>query len=280
MKASYNRTVQYVHLVSNTVASNPLDIWTPSTNNIEPQIGDQIAVGYFRNFNSDKWEFSAEGYYRNLDNQIDYINGAELLNNEYLEGDLLSGKGRAYGLELYLQRKTGKLTGWVSYTLSRSELKVDGINNHEWYPAIYDQTHNFKLAVFYEINKRWSVSSNFVYTTGTPTTTPSSKYYAQGIAIPYNANETRNNYRLTDYNRLDIAFRLEGKQFKKSGNERKNTDYWVFSLYNVYSRRNAFTVDFKQTNQRFTPGQIIETEAIRTSIIGSIVPSVSYNFKF
>ncbi|HTJ51874.1 MAG TPA: TonB-dependent receptor [Cyclobacteriaceae bacterium] len=280
IKASYNRTVQYVHLVSNTVASNPLDLWTPSSNNIRPQVGDQYALGYFRNLSNNKWEASVEGYYRALDNQVDYINGAELLQNKYLEGDLLSGKGRAYGLEFYLQRKTGRLNGWLSYTLSRTELKIDGINRGEWYPALYDQTHNFKLAAFYEINKRWSVSSNFVFTTGTPTTTPTSKYYVQGIAVPHNANESKNNYRLTNYNRLDLAFRLEGKEIKRNGKPKKRRDYWVFSVYNLYARRNAFVVDFKQTDKRFSTGQVIETEAVRSSILGSIVPAISYNYKF
>jgi hypothetical protein len=280
LKVSYNRTAQYVHLISNTISSNPLDIWAPSSNNIKPQTGDQFAVGYFRNFSQRAWEVSVEAYYRALNNQVDYINGAELLQNKYLEGDLLSGKGRAYGLEFYLQRKTGRLNGWASYTLSRTELKIDGINRGNWYPAAYDQTHNFKLAGFYEINKRWSVSSNFVFTTGTPTTTPTSKYYVQGIAVPHNANDSKNNYRLTNYHRLDVAFRLEGKTVKRNGKPKKKTDYWVFSIYNVYARRNAFVIDFKQVDRRFSTGQVIETEALRTSILGTMVPSVSYNFKF
>jgi len=280
LKASYNRTAQYVHLISNTISSNPLDIWAPSSNNIKPQTGDQFAVGYFRNFSQRAWEVSVEAYYRALNNQVDYINGAELLQNKYLEGDLLSGKGRAYGLEFYLQRKTGKLNGWASYTLSRTELKIDGINRDNWYPAAYDQTHNFKLAGFYEINKRWSVSSNFVFTTGTPTTTPTSKYYVQGIAVPHNANDSRNNYRLTNYHRLDVAFRLEGKTVKRNGKPKKKQDYWVFSIYNVYARRNAFVIDFKQVDRRFSTGQVIETETLRTSILGTMAPSVSYNFKF
>jgi hypothetical protein len=280
IKASYNRTAQYVHLISNTVASNPLDIWTPSTNNIEPQIGDQYALGYFGSMKKNTWEFSVEAYYRDLANQIDYINGADLLINNYIEGDLLSGDGRAYGVEFFVQKKTGRLNGWLSYTLSRSELKIDGINNGDWYAAVYDQTNNLKVALFYQLSQRWSVSSNFVYTTGTPTTAPTSKYYAQGIAIPYNPDNSRNNYRLEDYHRLDVAFRLDGKLINKNGKQRKNTDYWIFSLYNVYARRNAFSVDFRQRDDRFSQGDIVRTEAIRTSILGSIVPSVSYNFKF
>jgi hypothetical protein len=279
IKASYNRTAQYIHLVSNTVASNPLDIWTPSTNNIKPQIGDQFALGYFRNFNENKWEFSVEGYYRATENQLDYINGADLLINKYIEGELLSGIGRAYGVEFYLQRKVGKLNGWVSYTLSRSEFKIEGINNHNWYPALFDRPHNLKMALFYDLNKRWSMSANFTYMTGTPTTAPTSKYYSQGVAIPLNVENSRNNFRLNDTHRLDIAFTMQGREFKKNGEKRKNRDNWVFSIYNVYASRNAFVVDFKQSDGRFT-NQIIKTESLQTSIIGSMIPSVSYNYKF
>jgi CarboxypepD_reg-like domain/TonB-dependent Receptor Plug Domain len=282
VKASYNRTVQYVHLISNQVASNPLDIWYPSTNNIKPQVGDQFALGYFRNIADETWEASVEGYYRKTKNQVDYINGADLLLNKYLEADLLSGDGRAYGLEFYIQRKTGRLNGWLSYTLSRTELKIEGINNFNWYPSLFDRTHNVTLATFYEINKRWSVSSNFTYSTGVPTTSPTEKSYSYGLGmvVPYISDNARNNYRLEDYHRLDIAFRLEGKLLRKNGESRKNKDYWVFSLYNVYSRGNAFTVDFVQNSQRVVAGDVVQTEAVRSSLLGSVIPSVSYNFKF
>ena len=213
-------------------------------------------------------------------NQIDYIDGADLLINKYIEGDLLSGNGRAYGMEFYLQRKTGRFTGWVSYTLGRTELKVEGINKGAWYPTRYDQRHNFKLAAFYDINKRWSVSSDFVLTTGTPTTFPTSRYVSQGILIPYNANDSRNNVRIPSYNRLDISVRLEGKTMKKNGKQRKNTDYWVFSLYNVYARKNPFSIYFKQVDKRYVNGDPLQSQAVQLSIIGSIIPSVSYNFKF
>lgn len=279
VKASYNRMVQYLHLISNTTASNPLDVWTPSSNNIKPEIGDQFTLGYFRNIGK-TWEASVEGYFRLTDNQIDYIDGADLLINRYLEGDLLSGQGRAYGLEFYLQKKTGKLNGWISYTLGRTELQVDGINKGEWYATRYDQTHNLKMIAFYDLSKRWSVSGSFTFATGTPTTFPTSRYTIQGILIPHNSNESRNNVRLPSYNRLDLSFRLEGKQFNNKGKERKNRDYWVFSVYNLYARKNPFSTYFTQSDERVAAGQPLQSEAIQLSIVGSVVPAISYNFKF
>ncbi len=280
IKGSYNRMAQYLHLISNTTASNPLDVWNPSSNNIKPELADQFTLGYFRDLGKEHtYELSVEGYLRYTQNQIDYIDGANLLINRYLEGDLLSGLGRAYGIETYFQKKSGRLTGWISYTLGRTELKVDGINRGDWYETRYNQTHNIKIAGFYDINKRWSMSGNFVYTSGTPTTFPTSRYIEQGILIPYNANDSRNNVHLPAYHRLDISFRLEGKKMK-DGKERKNTDYWVFSFYNVYSRRNPFSIYFSQNDQRLPQGQPLQSQATQLSIIGSIVPSVSYNFKF
>ncbi len=279
IKASYNRMVQYLHLISNTTASNPLDVWTPTSNNIKPEIGDQVTVGYFHTINK-MWEFSVESYSRLTQNQVDYIDGADLLINEFIEGDLLSGKGRAYGIELYLHKKTGKFNGWISYTLGRTELKVNGINNGAWYAARYDQTHNLKITGFYDLSKRWSVSGNFALMSGTPTTFPTSVIVVQGIPIPYNADGSRNNVRLPMYHRLDLSARFEGKEFKRDGRKRKNTDYWVFSIYNVYARKNPFSIYFSQADERYVPGQKINTKATQLSIIGSLVPSVSYNFKF
>lgn len=288
IKASYNRMAQYIHLVSNTTASNPLDIWTPSTNNIKPQIGQQWAAGYFRNFRDNDYEFSVEAYYRKTENQIDYIDGAELFINELIEGDVLAGDGRAYGLELYLKKNEGRLTGWVSYTLGRTELKIDGINfrddlenrNGQWYPARYDQLHNLKIAGFYELSKRWTVSGNFTYLSGTPTTFPTHRYNVEYLTIPENANNSRNNLRIPDYHRLDLSFTLLGREVSKKGKVRKNRDSWVFTIYNIYNRENPFSIYFWQGGDRIGVGDPAPTRATQVSILGSIVPSVTYNFKF
>jgi hypothetical protein len=280
-KASYTRMVQYLHLISNTTASNPLDVWTPTSNNIKPELADQWVLGYFRDFGKDRmFEFSVEAYYRKTQNQIDYIDGADLLINQYIEGDLLTGVGRAYGIEFYLQKKVGKFNGWVAYTLARTELKVDGINRNEWYAARFDQTHNLKVTGFYDINTRWSVSTNFTLVSGTPSTFPTSRYMVQGMLIPYNALNSRNNVRLPAYHRLDLSFRLEGKTVKRNGNARKNSDYWVFGVYNLYARKNPFSIYFTQGTERVAQGAPINSEARQLSIIGTVIPSISYNFKF
>lgn len=280
LKGSYNRMVQYLHLISNTTASNPLDVWAPSTRNIKPELADQFTLGWFTDLNENKtWEFSIEGYYRRTSNQVDYIDGADLLINEYLEGDLLSGSGRAYGSEFYIQKKGGKLTGWLSYTLGRTELKVNGINNFNWYPTRFDQTHNLKISTFYELSGRWSFSSSFVYTSGTPVTFPTSRLIVQNILIPYNITDARNNVRLPAYHRLDISFRLDGKAVRK-GKERRNQDYWVFSIYNLYGRKNPFSVYFSQKDERTPLGLVPDSQATQLAIVGTLVPSISYNFKF
>ncbi len=269
VKASYNRMAQYIHLISNTTASTPVDIWTPSTNNLKPQIADQWAVGYFQNLNQNTYEFSAELYYKQYAQLLDYIDGADLLLNEFLDGDLLEGKGRSYGVELMLKKSKGRFSGWASYTIARTERLVEGINNNEWYPSRYDQTHNLSLTGFYELADRWSLSSNFVLISGTPATFPTTRFEQQGYIIPYNLNETRNNVRIPVYHRLDISATLQGKK----NLERRWQSEWVFSIYNIYSRRNPFSIYFKQ-------GENTTTEAIRLSVIGNFIPSVSYNFKF
>ena len=281
IKATYNRLTQYIHLISNTTASNPLDIWTPSTNNILPEIGDQVAVGYFRNFGkSNDIETSVEVYYRRAQNQIDYIDGADILINEFLEGDLLTGRGRAYGIELYAKKNSGIVNGYISYTLARTELQVDGINNGDWYPTRFDQTHNLKVSLFYEPNSRWDFAANFSYITGTPTTFPSTRFTIQDYVIPFIAGNGRNNVRIPNFHRLDLAATLHGKKEKRNGKIRKNEDYWVFSIYNVYNRRNPFSIYFAQAQEIPEDAVAIPTQATRVAIIGSIIPSVSYNFKF
>ena len=277
LKLSYQRTMQYIHLLSNTTASIPLDIWTPSTNNIQPQQADQIAIGYFRNLSDNAYELSLETYYKDFDNLIDYIDGADLILNELVEGQILSGVGRAYGTEVQLKKNKGRFSGWISYTLARSERLVEGINNDEWYPTRFDQTHNFNVTGFYELSDRVTLSGSFVYNTGTPTTLPNSGYYQLGYYVPYNAGNARNNFRIPDYHRLDLSLTLDPKKEKA---DRRWQGQWIFGVYNLYARRNPFTIYADQVGGRTLPGQAITTEAIKLSVVGSIIPSVSYNFTF
>jgi hypothetical protein len=277
LKASYQRTAQYIHLLSNTAASIPLDIWTPSTNNIDPQLADQVALGYFRNFKDNTYEFSLEGYYKNFDNLIDYVDGADLVLNEFVEGQVLVGEGRAYGAEFQLKKVKGRFNGWVSYTLSRTERLVQGINNNEWYPSRFDQTHNLNLTGFYDLSERAELSATFVYNTGTPLTLATSGYYQLGYFVPNNDGDGRNNFRIPDYHRLDVSLTLKPNP-KKADKRWRGT--WVFGVYNLYARRNPFTVFGDQVEGRPAFGQAVDTQAIRLSVVGSIIPSISYNFKF
>jgi hypothetical protein len=273
IKASYNRMAQYVHLISNTTAASPLDVWSPTTKNIKPELADQVALGYFRNFKENMYETSVEVFYKDMQNQIDYIPGAETLLNQEMEADLIYGDGRAYGVELYVKKNTGRLTGWVSYTLSRSERLFEGLNSNKWYPAKYDRRHIGSVVGIYDLNKRWSFSSTFSYTTGVATTFPNARYEIDGgaITVPHNTDESRNNFRVPPYHRLDLAATLQGKK----NDQRRWKGEWVFSIYNVYARRNPFTIYFRQNETVPT-----KTEAVRLSIFGSILPSITYNFKF
>ena len=271
VKLGYNRMSQYLHIVSNTAASTPLDIYTPVTNNIKPLIADQITLGYFRNFKENMFETSVEVYYKSLQNQLDYVDNANLLLNKYLESDLIQGKGRAYGLEVYLKKAKGKLNGWVSYTLSKTERQVRGISNDEWFLSKYDRTHNVNTVLIYDLNKRFSFSANFVFQTGTPATFPTAKVEVQGYVIPYNTDNKRNNYRNTPYHRADVGITYNFKR-----NERKRwKSTLVLSVYNVYNRRNAFSIYFRNN-----PDYPVNTEAVRYSVVGSIIPALTYNFKF
>lgn len=276
VKLSYNRLAQYVHLLSNTTASTPLDVWTPSTNNVAPQLADQVAVGYFRNFggtDGNLFEASVEVYYKSLQNQIDYIDRANLVLNQYLEADLLSGKGRAYGAEFYLRKSKGQLNGWVSYTLAKTERLVQGVNENNWYPTRFDKRHTVNVVALYDPikSKRWSFSATFVLASGTPATFFSNRYTFQNIAVGTNPDDVRNNYRIQPYHRLDLAATLQGR--KKPG--KRKEDNWVFSVYNAYARKNPFSEYY-----RANPENVFQTQAIRYSVFATVIPSVTYNFKF
>ena len=270
-KASYNRMAQYLQLISNTAASTPLDVYTLATNNLKPLLADQGSVGYFRNFKDNMFETSVEVYYKYLQNQLDYVDNANLFINPTVENQLVQGLGRAYGTEVYVKKTKGKINGWVSYTLSKTERLVRGISNDKWFYSRYDRTHCLNTVVNYDITKYWSLGVNFVYLTGTPATFPNSKIQVQNLNIPYNTTGTRNNYRITSYNRLDLGATYN---FKKN-DTRNFKQTLVFSIYNVYNRRNAYSIYF-----RTAPGSTYETQAVRFSVIGSFVPAVTYNFKF
>ena len=269
IKASYNRMVQNLHLISNTNSPTPLDIWLPSSTYIKPLIANQIGLGYFRNFKKNMFETSAEVYYKKMKNVIDYVDGAELFLKENLETELLHGSGYAYGLELYAKKQEGRLTGWLSYTLARSMRKIPGINEGKAYPSSYDRTHNISVVANYDLTKRWNFSTSWVFATGNPTSYPIAKYDVQGNTIYYYA--ARNSNRIPDYHRLDVSFTYD---FKK--NERRKVKQSLnFSIYNLYARRNAYSVTFRQNEDN--PNV---SEATRLSIIGSMIPSVTYNFNF
>ncbi|BBE18281.1 TonB-dependent receptor, plug precursor [Aquipluma nitroreducens] len=269
IKASYNRMVQNLHLISNTNSPTPLDIWLPSSTYIKPLIANQVGLGYFRNFNKNMFETSAEVYYKKMKNVIDYVDGAELFLKENLETELLHGSGYAYGLELYAKKQEGRLTGWVSYTLARSMRKIPGINEGKAYPSSYDRTHNVSLVTNYDLSKRWNFSASWIFATGNPTSYPIAKYDVQGNTIYYYA--ARNSNRIPDYHRLDVSFTYD---FKKN-EHRKVKQTLNFSIYNLYARRNAYSVTFRQNEDN--PNV---SEATRLSIIGSMIPSVTYNFNF
>jgi hypothetical protein len=269
LKASYNRMVQNVHLISNTNSPTPLDIWLPTSTYIEPLIGDQVALGYFRNFMDNSIETSIEVYYKNMKNVIDYKDGAELFLKEDLETELLRGDGYAYGMEILVKKQQGDLTGWIGYTLARSMRSIPGINDGEEYPSSYDRTHDVSIILSYALGERWTVSANWVYATGNPTSYPASRYTVQGNTLYYYTK--RNSSRIPDYHRLDLSATYE---FKKN-EQRRYKQSLNISLYNVYARRNAYSITFRQNEDN--PNI---SEATRISIIATIIPSITYNFTF
>jgi outer membrane cobalamin receptor len=268
LKASYSRTRQYVHLAQNSTAGTPLDIWFPSSPNVKPQLSDQVAAGYFRNIWDDRLEVSAEVYYKEMNNAIDFKDHAWLLLNHYMEGELRIGKADSYGLELLVRKDHGKLTGWISYTLSRTRREVEWINNGEPYAAPYDKPHDFALVLNYEISKRLWVSANWVYSSGLPVTFPTGRFEYMGNIAPVYSD--RNAYRMPDYHRLDASVSLRSKE--KEG--RRWRSEWNLSVYNAYARKNAWAINFVQDEENPSV-----THAEMTYLF-SIIPALTYNFYF
>ena len=266
IRISFSRNTQNLHLLSNSTAANPTDVWVPSSLNIKPEIGDQVALGYFGGWGNGLFEYSSEVYYRWMQNQIDYKDGAEIVANKDVESQLLYGKGKACGWENFLKKTKGRLTGWVSYTLSRTERKLAGVNNGNWYPARQDRTHEISIVAMYQLNAKWMLSGNWVYYTGNAVTFPSGKYVVSDILANYYSE--RNGYRMPAYHRLDLGATLQGKKTKKYESS------WTFSLFNVYGRENAYSLTFKRD-----PDNPQKTLVERTALF-RFVPSVTYNFKF
>jgi hypothetical protein len=274
IKGSYNRMVQYLQLVSNTASPTPLDIWTPSDQYIKPQIADQVAIGYFRNFKNDMYSLEVESFYKEVKNRLDYIDGADLVANDAIEQVVLNGELRAYGLEVMLRKNNGKLNGWIAYTLSNSEQRTPGrtpnelgINNGDWYKSGYHKLNNLAVTSNYAWNQKWTFSGNFIAQSGQPVTYPNGQYVYQGITIP--SYSSRNKNTLPLYHHLDLSATYVPKPDKRKGWQSE----WVFSVYNIYNRKNAASISFREDQTTGT------NEAVRLSIFG-IVPSVSYNFKF
>lgn len=279
IKASYNKTTQYIHLISNAISPSPTDTWKLSDKYINPTISSHFSLGYYKNYDENKWESSIEIYYKQTQNIIDFKAGADLLFNKNIETELLNGRGESYGMELFIKRKTGRIRGWMSYTLSKSEHIFKNqfsdlvINEGRNFPTDFNKTHDLSLVGILSLSDRLSISSSFNYTTGRPITLPVGKFILDGKLIPY--FENRNQSRLPDYSRLDLSVKWTGRKVKKSGILRINSDYWLFSLYNVYARKNIYSYFYRESE---TQPEVIMT--IPYSIFGTIIPSLTYNFKF
>ena len=268
VKASYSRTAQFLQLASNSAAGSPLDVWFQSTPNVKPQLCDQFAAGYFRNFSDNMYETSVELYYKDMKDVIDFKDHANLIGNNELEQELRFGRGKSYGMELMVRKNEGKLNGWVSYTLSRALRKIDEINDGKEYRSPYDKPHNISVVLNYELSRQWIVSANWVYATGMPVTYPTGRYEIEGRYVPVYSG--RNEYRYPDYHRLDLS-----ATWSFSGNTAKRFKSELnFSLYNAYGRKNPWTILFRQEvdNPDLTYAEMV--------YLFSFVPSITYNFTF
>lgn len=266
IKTTYARTRQYVHLLSNTTSSTPFDLWVPSNIHILPEIADQYTLGYFRNFHNNMFETSVELYYKTFQNQIDYRNNANLVMNNKVETHLVFGNGLSYGAEFYVRKKYGKLTGWLSYSPSKTLRQFKDINEGKTFRAKQDRPNNISVVGMYEINPRLNFSTSWVYYSGNVVTYPSGRYGVDGNLIPLYTE--RNGYRMPDYHRLDIGLTLTNKKKEKFESS------WNFSVYNAYARENAYSIEFKED-----PSNPSKMQAVQLSLF-RMVPSVTYNFKF
>ncbi|HEX7584530.1 MAG TPA: TonB-dependent receptor [Prolixibacteraceae bacterium] len=267
VKLAYGRTTQFLHLLSNSALGLPTDVWMPPDKNIRPQSSSQFVLGYYQSFSDNKYEFTSEVYYKTLRNIIDFKDNANLFVNKHIDTQILSGNGYAYGNEYMLEKKTGKLTGWIAYTFSKTQYKIDGVNNNNYFSPRWDIRHNLSITGNYQINTRWSVSSTFKFTSGGFVTVPEGSFIYNGSAFTYYSE--RNGYQLEPYHRLDVSFTYKSRK----NNNRKWKSEWVFGIYNVYGRENIYTLFARQESN------LISTQFTKMYLFG-IVPSVTYNLKF
>jgi predicted acetyltransferase len=268
IKASYSRTLQYMHLASNSTAGSPLDVWVPSSPNIDPQLADQVALGYFRNFWDNQMETSVEVYYKNMENQIDFKDFADLMLNAEYESEFRVGDAWSYGAEFFVRKQQGKFTGWVSYTLSKAERKIPEINDGKVYSSSYDRPHNISIVGSYNLGKRWNVSATWVYASGTPVTFPTGRYEQGNMVVPIYSE--RNGYRMPAYHRMDLSITLKSKE---KPDKRLKSDLNI-SIYNIYNRHNAWMINFSQDeeNPNITVAELV--------YVFPIIPSITWNFHF
>ena len=267
IKAGYGRTAQYLNQIYNSETPTPTNFWKLSNRYVRPQLAHNYSLGYFHNFSNNLWVTSIEGFYRDIDELFDYRGFADLLINDHLETELLRGVGRSYGVELSINRQVGYVHGWLNYTYSRSERLIDGINDGQWYPSNFDKPHDLNLITNFQINKRNSISFNFTYGTGRPITVPVSRYLVQDRVLVLNYSD-RNIFRIPDYHRLDVSYTL-AQGFRKS---KKFKTSWTFSVYNLYSRRNAYSVFVQQDPSG-------ATRIKKLAVLGSAFPSLTFNFE-
>lgn len=267
VKANYARNTQFIQLANNSSAGSPLDLWFPASTNIKPQTVDMISAGYFRNFNQNAIEVSMEVYYKKMNHVIDFADHANLLLNEQLEGEVRSGKGKAYGIEFMVKKNTGRLTGFINYTLSRSERTIAEINEGKTYLSPFDKTHSINISASYELSKKWSLSAAWVYATGNPTSYPTGRFEVNGEYFPIYSG--RNEYRKKDYHRLDLSANYVPSH--KPGKKWKGE--WNFSLYNAYGQKNPWIITYDQNTSNGIPNA-------EMTYLFSMVPSITYNFKF
>ncbi|HMQ49696.1 MAG TPA: TonB-dependent receptor [Saprospiraceae bacterium] len=275
LKLSYNRMVQYIHLISNSTVPIPFATWAPSSPYLDPQKSDQVAIGYFRNFKGNAYEFSAEAFYKRSKELTEFVDNAEIFFNRHLATEFRQGDARAYGLELYLRKAKGRLRGFAGYTWSKAELEIEDINNDQAFPANHDRRHNLNIAAVYDLNSRWNIGANFTYATGRPITLPTGKYEFNGYQLNYFSE--RNGYRLPDFHRLDISATYEPK---KNENKRWQNSF-VFGVYNLYNRQNPFTIYTRV--QQDDEGNIIGDGTVKEArmvYLFGVLPYFTWNFKF